>query len=116
MVLAFWMPSCEPCETGVRDLVARELELEREGIRLLLVAVLAEDEPTEVARQTLASWGVIHPFLVDREDVARRPARVEGLPATLVLDDLHVARWVAPPGSSAENIVAAARAVARSCH
>jgi hypothetical protein len=80
LVLDFWAPSCAPCEKKVPALVAREGELKENGARLILVGVLADDESTELARATLAGWGVRRPFLVDREDVSSRAAAVTSLP------------------------------------
>jgi len=77
------------------------------GGKLLLVAVLSEDESTEAARGALTSWGVSAPFLIDRGDVLRREAGVTSLPATLVIDEQRHIRWVAPPNTSANDVVAA---------
>jgi hypothetical protein len=46
--------------------------------------------------------------LVDSEGTGRREAGVKNLPATLVLDERGVSRWVAPVGASATDVVAAA--------
>jgi hypothetical protein len=75
----------------------------------VLVAVLSDAESTDAARAALASWGVSAPFLVDRGDVLRREAGVRDLPATLVVGQDGVVRWVAPPLSKAD-VVQAARA------
>jgi hypothetical protein len=48
------------------------------------------------------------PFLVDKEGTGEREAGVRTLPATLVLDAGGKVRWVAPPGATAEAVVAAA--------
>lgn len=110
LVLDFWAPSCVPCATKVPELVAREPDLRASGARLVLVGVLADGETTEMARETLASWGVERPFLIDREDVSRRAAGVTDLPATLVLNGQHVATWAGSPTSPANDVVAATRA------
>lgn len=110
LVLDFWAPTCVPCQTKLPELVAREGDIQAAGARLILVAVLADDESTEMARETLTSWGVQHPFLIDREDVSRQAAGVTDLPATLVLNAQHVVTWVAPSAPSADDVVAAAAA------
>lgn len=109
LVLDFWAPSCKPCVQKVPALVAREAELRAKGVRLILVAVLAMEESTDAARATLASWGVSHPFLIDREEVSRRAAGVVALPSTLVLDRTHVVRWSAEPTSTIDDVIAAVR-------
>lgn len=106
-VLDFWAPTCKPCRKSVPELVARETELAERGARLVLVAVLADGESTDHAREVLASWGVERPFLVDREDVSRRSAGVTSLPSTLVLDDQGKLRWSAPAGATASDVTAA---------
>lgn len=108
LVLEFWAPTCKPCAIKVPALVAREAELRSKGTRLILVAVLSKDESTEIARSSLASWGVNHPFLIDHEEVSRHAAGVVGLPATLVLDRKHFVRWTAIPTSSVEDVISAA--------
>lgn len=105
LVLDFWAPSCAPCQKKLPELVAREGDLRAVGARLILVAVLSDGESTEMARETLASWGVQRPFLVDREDVSRRAAGVTELPATLILNTEHIATWVASVTTSAEDVV-----------
>jgi thiol-disulfide isomerase/thioredoxin len=107
LVLDFWAPTCKPCVQKIPALVAREAELRAKGVRLILIAVLAKEESTDAARATLASWGVSHPFLIDREDVSRRAAGVMGLPSTLVLDGTHVVRWVAEPTSTIDEVIGA---------
>ncbi len=111
-VIDAWAPTCVPCREKVPALIARRAELEDTGAKLVLVAVLADEESTEAARTTLASWGVVSPFLIDRGDLLRRECGVESLPSTLIMDDRGVVRWVAEVGASAADIAAAVRAVA----
>ncbi|HUS67164.1 MAG TPA: redoxin domain-containing protein, partial [Kofleriaceae bacterium] len=64
VVIDAWGPTCAPCREKVPALVAKAAELEAAGATLVLVAVLADGEDTEAARQTLASWGVTRDFLI----------------------------------------------------
>jgi len=106
-ILDFWAPTCEPCRKKLPELVARESEAVGKGARLVLVAVLADDESTEFARTTLTAWGVHRPFLVDRSDSSRRQLRVTALPATLITDGSGKLTWVAPPDASVSAILSA---------
>jgi len=107
-VLEFWAPSCIPCRATLPRLVDREIELNAEGARLLLVAVLAESETTAQAEATLSSWGVRDPFLIDRGGVSESQAGVRALPTTLVIDRSGIVRWVAAEKASADDVIAAA--------
>jgi len=106
-VLDAWAPSCAPCRKKLPALHARKAALEARGGKLVLVAVLAEGESTDDARATLAQWGVVEPFLVDRGDTLRRSAGVSALPTTLLLDARGVLRWVAPMDATAADVVMA---------
>lgn len=85
-VLDFFSPTCEPCKKKVPELLAHRDELAKKNVKVVLVAVLAESEPTDAARKALASWGAPSPFLVDRGDASKVEAGVTTLPTTLVLD------------------------------
>ncbi len=110
-VIDAWAPTCVPCRDKVPALFARRAELEAAGARLVLVAVLSEDETTEAARAALKSWGVDSPFLVDRGGVLRRECAIEALPATAVIAAGGRVRWLATAESTAADVVAATRAV-----
>jgi len=107
VVLEFWAPTCEPCKKTVPALVAREADIRAKGARLYLVGVLTESESTEEGAQTLASWGVKRPFLVDRGGAAKSAAGVRALPATVVVDKTGKLVWVAPEGATPEDVVRA---------
>lgn len=106
-VLDFFGPTCEPCKAKVPALESRRAELAAKGAKLVLVGVLADGESTADARRALRSWGVIAPFLVDRDGTGRREAGVVSLPATLVLDASGAVTWVAPPSATAQDVLAA---------
>jgi hypothetical protein len=106
-VVDFFAPTCEPCKAKLPALVAREADIAARGARLVLVAVLGDGEPIEVARRALSSWGVTRPFLVDDGGASRASAGVSTLPATLVLDAQGTLVWSAPATATAEDVVAA---------
>ena len=106
-VLDFFGPTCAPCKKSLPALYASRDALAARGARLVLVAVLGDDESTALAASALATWGVKAPFLVDRGDVSRASAGVSKLPATLVLDAQGTLRWSAPAGATAGDVVAA---------
>jgi thiol-disulfide isomerase/thioredoxin len=106
-VLDFWSPSCVPCRKTLPALYARKAEIESHGGRLVLVSVLSDSETTEMARNTLASWGVKAHFLIDRGGVSQSQAGVRDLPSTLVVDAQAKLRWVAPKGASDSDVVSA---------
>lgn len=106
-VLDFWAPSCVPCKAKLPELVRREGELRAKGARLVLVAVLAEGESTDKAKETLVSWGVRAPFLIDRGDQSKTQAGVRDLPATLVIDAVGKLLWCAPATANADDVIGA---------
>lgn len=108
-VADFFAPTCAPCAKKVPELYAKRAELEAQGAKLVLVAVLADSESTDDARAALASWGVPGAsFLVDSGDASKREAGVRDLPTTLVLDQAGTVRWSAPTDASADDVVRAA--------
>ncbi len=108
-VLDFFGPTCEPCKTSVPALDAKRAELAARGAKLVLVGVLADSESSDDARRALASWGVVAPFLVDKDGTGKREAGVTNLPSTLVLDERGAVKWVAPAKVTADDVVAATR-------
>ena len=104
-VLDFWAPTCVPCRKKLPELMARKGDIEARGGKLVLVGVLEAEESTESARDTLRSWGINAPFLIDRGGASRSQADVTTLPATLILDARGTLRWVAPKEASAQDIV-----------
>jgi hypothetical protein len=112
-LLDVFAPTCAPCAKKVPALLAERAQLAADGVRLVLVAVLADGESTEDAAGALRSWGAESPFLVDRGEVMLRTLAVDKLPASVVLDANGRVRWVARPTSDSRQIAAAAAAVAR---
>ena len=108
-VVDFFAPTCIPCKDKVPALHAKHDALALRSAKIVLVAVLADGESTEDAKRALASWGVHAPFLVDRDGTGKREAGVMTLPTTLVLDAAGTLKWVAPPNTSADDVVAAVR-------
>lgn len=62
-MLDLWAPTCLACAKALPAVVAREAELNAKGAKLLLFGVLEYEESPDLARQTLASWGVTHGVL-----------------------------------------------------
>jgi hypothetical protein len=106
-VIDLWAPSCEPCARSVPALVAKEPELARKGAVPVLVAALADQESTDLARRALASWGVERSFLIDRGDAVRAQTGARALPATAVLDASGRLLWLSPEAYSAQDVVRA---------
>jgi thiol-disulfide isomerase/thioredoxin len=106
-VLDFWGLTCIPCRRKLPALAARKRDLEAKGASLVLVAVLDPSESAEQARVVLASWGVREPFLVSDIDASKSRAGVVTLPATMVLDERGMLRWVAPDDANADDVVSA---------
>lgn len=113
-VVEAWAPSCGPCREKLPQLVSRLAPLEAEGVRLVLVASLAESESSSEARATLGSWGVARPFLIDRDGVTlARTFGIASLPGVAVVDSRGALRWVGGPTATADEVVSAARVIAR---
>jgi hypothetical protein len=113
-VADFFSPTCVPCREKVPALFARRSDIEGLGGALVLVAVLGDGESTDDARAALTRWGVLNAtFLVDSGDASKREAGVRALPTTLVLDKQGTLRWVASEDASVDQVVDAARDVAR---
>ncbi|HEY0463751.1 MAG TPA: TlpA disulfide reductase family protein [Polyangiaceae bacterium] len=113
-VADFFAPSCAPCAHKLPALYRRQAELETLGAKLVLIGLLAGRENTQDAQSALSAWGVPGaPFLVDAGDASKREAGVRTLPTTLVLDAHGVVRWAASAESTADDVVAAARAASR---
>jgi thiol-disulfide isomerase/thioredoxin len=110
-VVDFWAPSCVPCSRTVPAIVAKRAEFEASGARLVLVGVLAGEESTALGEQKLASWGVSSPFLIDRDGAGQRTVGITDLPTTIILDQVGALRWVAAQTATADDVVAAARAL-----
>ena len=112
-VLDFWATSCAPCSRSVPTLASRAPTLSSQGIDLRLVGVLDEGESIDDARAVLTGWGVTQGFLVDRGGSLLRQLNIDSLPATMVLDDAGVVRWVAPSGATVDEVERAAGSIAR---
>jgi thiol-disulfide isomerase/thioredoxin len=106
-VLDFFGPTCEPCRKKLPPLYAQRDALAARGVKLVLIAVLGDGESSADAQRALAAWGVNAPFLVDSAGTGKSEAGVTALPATIVLDEHGVAKWVAPSGASADDVVRA---------
>jgi thiol-disulfide isomerase/thioredoxin len=115
VVVEIWARWCEPCRTAVPELLEHRGDLEGDQIRVVLLGVVEEGETIEDARATLSSWGVDQPFVIDRGGAMMRRFGFADLPATVVLDGQGNIRWTSEKGSTADDIVAAARAASSPC-
>ena len=97
---------CEPCKRSIPALVARKADLESRGGKLVLLAALREGESTDDVRKVLDSWGVRERLLVDKAGTLKGATGVPTVPATFVIGQDGEVRWAAPPGASAEDVVA----------
>ncbi len=101
-----WATDCEPCKRSLPALVARKADLESRGGKLVLLAALREGESTDDARKVLDGWGVRERFLVDKAGTLKGATGVATVPATFVIGQDGEVRWAAPPGATAEDVVA----------
>jgi protein-disulfide isomerase len=101
-------PTCAPCREKVPALLARKAEMEKNGAKLVLVAVLGDGETTEQAAAALKAWGAESPFLVDRGGVLLRELGLRGLPGAFVLGRSGDVLWEAPPNATADQIASVA--------
>jgi hypothetical protein len=106
-VLDFFGPTCEPCAKKVPELVGRRDAIEKQGGKLVLVAVLAGGESTADAERALTKWGVRSSFLVDSAGVSLAEAGVKSLPATIIVDANGRTRWRAPAGAGVDDVMRA---------
>jgi thiol-disulfide isomerase/thioredoxin len=81
-VVAFWQTTCPPCADELPRLQAMAPGLERQGVRVLLVAL--QEEPAQVG-DWLAKHRVSLTGYLDRDASAHNGLRLLGVPATAVL-------------------------------
>jgi thiol-disulfide isomerase/thioredoxin len=106
-VVTFWSPGCKPCRNWVSELVRLRPDIEAKESRLVLVAALAEGQSLVDARSTLSDWNVASSFVVDQGGAAQSQAAVSKQPATFVVDEQGVVKWVAPEDAAASDVIAA---------
>jgi len=107
-VLEYWAPTCKPCSKTLPRVAAMRDALRAHGAELVLVAVLAGDEPTEQAERTLVEWHIPgERFLIDRNEVSARSAAVRTLPTTQVLDATGSLHWVGDGSTGSDDLLAA---------
>jgi thiol-disulfide isomerase/thioredoxin len=107
-VLEYWAPTCKPCSETLPRVAAMRDALRARGAELVLVAILAGDESTALAEQTLVEWRIPgERFLIDRNEVSARSAAVRTLPTTQVLDGGGSLRWVGDGSAGSNDLLAA---------
>ena len=111
-IIEIWARWCEGCQHAVPALLEQRGKLEADGVRVVLLGVLEDDESVDDARAKLASWGVSEPFMIDRGGTLMRRFGFSELPASVVLDAQGNVRWTSQKGSSANDVVAAALSAA----
>jgi thiol-disulfide isomerase/thioredoxin len=83
VVVNFWATWCEPCVEEMPSLQALKARAATE--RLVVIGVnLGEGE--ERIKSFMDKTGTLLPTLLDRDGVAKKDWRVNGVPATFVLD------------------------------
>jgi peroxiredoxin len=96
VVLDFFRTDCKPCRQGLPRLAALHRKLGGKGLRVLLIALLEEDEGQEKLERFLRAHPLPFPVLVDPYAVAgkRYVAKNGGMqiPALFVIDRQGVLR------------------------
>lgn len=106
-VVEFWSPHCAPCRERLLELQARRDTLRAEGLCVLRVAVLEEDESSRDVETALNAWGVSGPSLTISQEQAVALG-VHGLPSLWLVSARQRLTWVAPPRATFGDILTAA--------
>ena len=89
VIVDFFAEYCKPCM-----LALPELEKLRQSRPALAVVGIAEDPDPDTSLRLTRQLGLGFPVVFDREHVLAGRYRIDGLPATFVLDRAGVVRWV----------------------
>jgi len=109
VVLHFFSPTCASCRKRLPALADRRDDISARGARLVLVAVLSDNESTDQATAALRDWGVPWPFLVDPSGASRSLLGVGHVPASVIVDGKGKLLWVSPEDAAAEEVLDALR-------
>lgn len=110
-LIEFWVTYCGACGRSLPRMQKLASGLEKDGVKVELVAVLYDDEALENVTSRLREWGVDREFLIDRGGPTWRRFRIH-VPGFVVLDSRGVVRWVGAVQAREGDAAAAARAVA----
>jgi peroxiredoxin len=89
VVVDFFAEYCQPCMRSLPEL--EQLHHDRPDLALIGIA---EDPELETSVQLVQKLGLDFPIVYDQEHVLAGRYRVDGLPATFVIDRQGMVRWV----------------------
>jgi thiol-disulfide isomerase/thioredoxin len=108
VVVKFFASYCDPCK---RTLPATERAYEAHANVVFLG--ISEDESSDTAKAMVSQYGLTFPVIKDRGQALFGRFRVDGLPATFVVDRAGLIRWVGGGAQSEEDLLAAIDAADR---
>jgi thiol-disulfide isomerase/thioredoxin len=102
IVVDFFAEYCQPCMRSLPEL--EQLHHDRPEIALVGVA---EDPDLDTSVRLVQQLGLDFPIVYDQEHVLAGRYRVDGLPATFVIDRAGVVRWVSDGACERRDLEAA---------
>jgi thiol-disulfide isomerase/thioredoxin len=101
VIVDFFAEYCQPC---MRTLP--ELERLRQSRSNISIVGVAEDPDAETSLKLVRDLGLGFPVVFDRDHVLAGRYRIDGLPATFVLDRQGVVRWASNGACSRSELEA----------
>lgn len=106
VVVVFATTPCPPCERALRA-----AEAVFHSYRDVVVLTFFQRDGAERPRSVAARLGLSYPAAVDQDGLITRRFQVTELPATFVIDDNGVIRWLGGPELTEASLTAAVEAV-----